>query len=95
MKIKSNDVEKIANLARLDLREGEAVSYGTQLSNILGYIEKLNELDTGDIAPTSHVGGLKNVTRPDEIEKPLSNDEALSNAPDPSNGFYRVPKIIE
>lgn len=95
MKISSADVEKIANLARLDLKDGEAASYGSQLSNIMAYIEKLNELDTDNIAPTTHVGGLKNVTRPDETAPPLSNDEALSNAPDPSNGFYRVPKIIE
>lgn len=95
MKIKARDVEKIASLARLAMGEDEAAAYGAQLSNILNYIEKLDELDTSDVKPTSNIVGLVNVTRPDEMADSLKQEQALSNAPDPSEGFYRVPKIID
>ena len=90
-----SEIQKIASLARLSVDSKEAEKYGSQLSNILNYIEKLNELDTSDVEPTSNVVGLTNVTRRDEPEAPLSQDDALGNAPDPSEGFYRVPRIIE
>lgn len=95
MKINAKDVEKIASLARLEMGEAEAASYGAQLSNILNYIEKLNELDTSEVRPTSNVVGLNNVTRSDKAARSLEQTEALFNAPDPSKGFYRVPKIID
>ena len=95
MNIERHEVEKIASLARLTLTDNEAETYGGQLSNILGYIEKLRELGTRDVDPTSDVIGLINVTRKDEPETCLSNADALGNAPDPSDGFFRVPRIIE
>jgi aspartyl-tRNA(Asn)/glutamyl-tRNA(Gln) amidotransferase subunit C len=58
-------------------------------------MDKLNELDTGDIPPTSHVGKTKTVFRKDEVSKSLPLDEALQNAPDRVGAYYRVPKIIE
>ena len=88
------DVEKTAHLSMLTLTEEEKSLFAEQLSTILNYINKLNELDTTDVEPTSHVVKLKNVFRNDISHSSLTQDEALRNAPDPSDGFYRVPKII-
>ncbi len=65
------------------------------LSKILAYIEKLNELDISGIEPTSHVLDLVNVMREDKPIPSIASDEALSNAPDRADDFYRVPRIIE
>ncbi|NOY65495.1 MAG: Asp-tRNA(Asn)/Glu-tRNA(Gln) amidotransferase subunit GatC [Nitrospirae bacterium] len=95
MRISSKEVEHIAMLARLKLTEEEKELFSEQLSKILDYIEKLNELDTVDVEPTSHVIPLRNVFRKDEPAQSLSVDDALKNAPDRAGSFYRVPKIIE
>ncbi len=95
MRVSVQDVEHIARLARLALTEQEKQLYQEQLSKILEYIEQLNELDTSDVQPTSHVVGLKNVLREDIPEQPMAVEEILSNAPDRWKNFYRVPKIIE
>jgi aspartyl-tRNA(Asn)/glutamyl-tRNA(Gln) amidotransferase subunit C len=82
-------------LARLSLPEEEKELFGSQLSNILDYMEKLNELDTKGIEPTSHVLSLSNVMR-DDIPRPsIPKEDALMNAPDHTEKFFRVPKIIE
>jgi len=88
-------VEYIAKLARLHVSEEEKETFGVQLNGILGYVEKLNELDTKDVEPTSHVLSLSNVMRDDIRRDSLPREEALANAPDPTDKFYRVPKIIE
>ncbi len=95
MAVSRQEVEHIANLARLSLSEEEIELYQSQLSKILDYIEQLSELDTTDVEPTSHVVNLRNVFREDEPGAPLTVEEALSNAPDRWKNFYRVPKIIE
>jgi aspartyl-tRNA(Asn)/glutamyl-tRNA(Gln) amidotransferase subunit C len=95
MKITKEEIEHIAVLARLTLSEEEKELFGTQLSSILGYMEKLNELDTGDVEPTSHVLSLSNVMRDDIPAFSLPSEEALLNAPARTEKFYRVPKIIE
>lgn len=95
MKITRQEVEYVARLARLDLTEQEKTVFTSQLSSILAYVEKLNELDTSGIEPTSHVIDIINVTRPDETRDSLSQDAALANAPDKTAGHFRVPKIIE
>lgn len=89
------DVGHIAHLARLRLTEEEREIFGSQLSSILGYVEKLNELDASGVEPTSHVLEMKNISREDELRHSLPVDDALMNAPDRSGSFYRVPKIIE
>ncbi|MBF0517627.1 MAG: Asp-tRNA(Asn)/Glu-tRNA(Gln) amidotransferase subunit GatC [Nitrospirae bacterium] len=93
--ITQQDVTHIAALARMRLSADETAALGRQLSDILSYIEKLNELDTTDIEPTSHILPLQNVYRQDEIEPPLPRQEALLNAPDKTERFYKVAKIIE
>ncbi len=95
MKITKQDVEHIAYLARLRLSEEEKELYSGQLNKILDYIDKLNELDTVNVEPTSHVINITNVFREDEPGESLSPDEALMNAPQRKGNFYRVPKIIE
>jgi aspartyl-tRNA(Asn)/glutamyl-tRNA(Gln) amidotransferase subunit C len=95
MKIKKEEIEHIAMLARLSLSEEEKDLFGSQLSSILDYIEKLNELDTSDIEPTSHVLSLCNVVRDDTLRPSIMKEDALLNAPDHTEKFYRVPRIIE
>jgi aspartyl-tRNA(Asn)/glutamyl-tRNA(Gln) amidotransferase subunit C len=89
------DVKYVAHLARIALTPAEEEQFGAQLSNILGYIEKLNQLDVSQIEPTAHAVPLVNVFRPDEIRPSLSNEEALRNAPAKANGLFIVPKIVE
>ena len=89
------DVEHIAHLARLSLAEEDREKFGEQLSGILAYVEKLKELDTEGIEPTSHVLAIGNVMREDITRPSLPKNDALVNAPERADDFYRVPKIIE
>lgn len=89
------DVEHIAHLARLSFTEEEKEKFGNQLSSILTYVEKLKELDTSSVEPTFHVLAMNNVMRGDYLRPSLSKNDALMNAPDRAEEFYRVPKIIE
>ena len=89
------DVKYVAHLARLSLSAEEEQKIGAQLGNILGYIEKLKEVDVTGVEPTAHAFPLVNVTRPDEIRPSISNEEALRNAPAKANGLFIVPKIVE
>lgn len=89
------DVNYVAHLARLSLSPEEAQKLGVQLGQILGYIDKLNELDVSQVEPTAHAVPLLNVTRPDEVRPSLANEDALRNAPAKANGLFVVPKIVE
>jgi len=89
------DAEHIAHLARLRLTAAEKEKFGAQLNSILTYVQKLNEPDTSGVEPTSHVLALSDVMREDKARASLSRNEALVNAPDRNENFYRVPKIIE
>ena len=93
--IHKQDVEHVARLSRLALSEGEIETMRAQLNGILGYIEKLNALDTANVEPTSHAVPVVNVMRDDEPGACLPRDEALRNAPDRAGEFFRVPRIIE
>ena len=95
MKITMEMVEHVAELARLEFSGNEKALFAKQLDAILTYVEKLNELDTTGVEPTSHVLPIKNVFKDDMVKPSLTPDEALSNAPERSGDFYRVPKIIE
>lgn len=95
MKNIRDEIEHIAFLARISLSEKDKEMFGLQLGSILRYIEKLNELDTTSVQPTSHVFSLNNVMRDDLPQPSLPREEALSNAPSRTDRFYRVPKIIE
>lgn len=95
MKLSKEEVEHVARLARLGVNEAEKESFSRQLSEILSYIGKLNELDTSKIEPTSHVLDLSNVFRDDGVRESLPPSDVLANAPDRVNDHFRVPKIIE
>ena len=89
------DIQYIAHLARLHLTPDEGEKLAVQLGSILGYIEKLKELDVTGVDPTAHAVPMVNVTRPDEIRPSLPHDDALRNAPASANGLFIVPKIVE
>jgi aspartyl-tRNA(Asn)/glutamyl-tRNA(Gln) amidotransferase subunit C len=93
--ITRQDVEHVAELARLELTAAEKEQFITQLNSILTYIDKLNELDTRDVEPTSHVIPMSNVWRDDELRASLDRAKALHNAPEESHFFFKVPRIIE
>jgi aspartyl-tRNA(Asn)/glutamyl-tRNA(Gln) amidotransferase subunit C len=95
MKITMKEVEHVARLARLELTDEEKERMRAQLDSILSYIDKLNELDTSAVEPTSHVLPMMNVFRDDEVRPSLSQEEALANAPDRQDLFFRVPRILE
>lgn len=95
MRLNRDEVEHVARLACLSLTEQEVAVFQKQLSDILNYVEKLNELDTADTEPTSHVMEISNVFREDAVRPGLPANEALGGAPDRMDGFFRVPKIIE
>ena len=89
------NVKYVAHLARLSLAPEEEQKFGEQLGSVLGYIEKLRQLDVSAVEPTAHATPLSNITRPDEIRPSISNEEALRNAPATANGLFLVPKIVE
>ena len=89
------DIEYVAELARLDLTDEEKKLLTPQLKDILGYVEKLNQLDTDKIVPTSHILSLKNVLRHDESKKSLDQGKVMDMAPKKQDGMFRVPRIIE
>ena len=89
------DVKYVAHLARIGLTPDEETKIGAQLGHILGYIEKLRELDVANVEPTAHAVPLVNVTRADEIRPSLPQADALRNAPREANGLFIVPKIVE
>ncbi len=89
------DVKYVAHLARLSLTSEEEKKIGGQLNGILGYIEKLKEVDVTGVEPTAHAFPLTNVSRVDEVRPSLSQEEALRNAPAKANGLFMVPKIVE
>jgi aspartyl-tRNA(Asn)/glutamyl-tRNA(Gln) amidotransferase subunit C len=95
MKITRQEVEHVAKLARLELSDKQKDVFTDQLSNILTYVEQLNELDTKGVQPTSHVLDISNVMREDVPHESLTQEKALANAPEKAAGHYRVPKIIE
>ncbi|PTM56492.1 Asp-tRNA(Asn)/Glu-tRNA(Gln) amidotransferase subunit GatC [Desmospora activa] len=95
MAISKEQVEHVAKLARLDLNEEEAQMYTEQLNDILRFAEKLNELDTDGVEPTSHVLPMANVLREDERKDSLPREQALANAPDQQEGLFRVPPVFE
>jgi aspartyl-tRNA(Asn)/glutamyl-tRNA(Gln) amidotransferase subunit C len=95
MSISIKDVEHVANLARLDLTESEKEQFTGQLNAILKYAEKLNELNTDDVAPTSHAFEIKNVTREDVTKPSLPIEKVLLNAPDDEDDQIKVPAVLE
>jgi aspartyl-tRNA(Asn)/glutamyl-tRNA(Gln) amidotransferase subunit C len=95
MKITKAEVEHVAMLARLELSPAETDTFTGQMDAILAYVDKLGELDTDHIIPTSHAVPMENAFRSDEARPSIGVDSALANAPDRVEGFFRVPRVIE
>ncbi|MBU2446048.1 MAG: Asp-tRNA(Asn)/Glu-tRNA(Gln) amidotransferase subunit GatC [Bacteroidetes bacterium] len=94
MAVTQEEVKRIAKLAKLSLTEEEEISLQKELSSILDYMDKLNEIDTSDVEPLSHPIPVENVFREDKVEKSISREDALKNAPDATEEFFKVPKVI-
>jgi aspartyl-tRNA(Asn)/glutamyl-tRNA(Gln) amidotransferase subunit C len=94
-RISEEEVKHVANLARLAVTEEEVKKFQQNLDAIITYAEQLNEIDTENIEPTSHVLDMKNVMREDVPAKGLPREEVLKNAPEHQDGQIKVPSIIE
>ena len=95
MRLTTPEVEHIALLSRLELSDAERERAANELSQIIGYFEALNELDTTDVEPTMHALPLENVLRADRVQPGLSHDAALRNAPESADGMFQVPRVVE
>ncbi len=95
MSVTTEDIKKIARLAHLHIEEKDYPSYIRQMNAVLGYMEKLNEVNTGGVAPMMNSLDLKNVMREDEPQASLPREEALKNAPLSGDGFFCVPKVVK
>ena len=94
-KIDESQVRHVAKLARLDLSEAEVAEFSGQLSSIFDYIEKLNELDTDSVEPLAHCLAVHNVFREDVVKESLDIEDALANAPQRHDEYFKVPKILD
>jgi aspartyl-tRNA(Asn)/glutamyl-tRNA(Gln) amidotransferase subunit C len=95
MKITRETVEYVAHLGRLELKPEEIALYTEQLDGILHYIEKLNELDTEGIEPTTHAIPIPCEMRPDDVKESFQVEASLGNAPERKGSFFKVPPVIE
>ncbi len=95
MKLSIKEVEYVARLARLEITDKETEKFTAQLNDILGYIDKLNELDTKGVEPMSHAIAVTNAFREDKVLESLGTQNVLANAPDARGEFFRVPKVID
>jgi aspartyl-tRNA(Asn)/glutamyl-tRNA(Gln) amidotransferase subunit C len=94
MSLSTADVEHIAELAKLALAPDEIEHYRQQLSDILEHFETLSQVDTSIVPPTASVLSLRTVMREDAVAVSLPTDDALANAPDQADGYFRVPAVF-
>jgi len=95
MAITIKEVEYIARLANLEFSPEEKERFTHQLSQIIDYMGKLQQLDTEGVEPTSHIIPVSNVFREDRVRPSLPREDAVKNAPDKGEGFVKVPKFLE
>lgn len=94
MKISKKEVEHVAQLSRLNLTDEELETMTGQLDNILSYVDKLGELDTSGVKPTTHVFSVSNAFREDVERESLSQAEAVKNGPQQDGEMFQVPRVI-
>ncbi|MCK9425615.1 MAG: Asp-tRNA(Asn)/Glu-tRNA(Gln) amidotransferase subunit GatC [Ignavibacteriaceae bacterium] len=94
MAVTKQEVEKIAELARLEFNENEIAHLTNEMNQILHHMDKLNELDTSNVEPLLHPIEVKNVFREDELKESINREDALKNAPEKDEEFFKVPKVI-
>lgn len=95
MKITEEDVAYVAGLARLSLTPEELKTMTGKMDAMLGYVDKLNELDTDGIVPTAHAVPMANAFRDDQVIPAIGTAAALANAPQGADGCFQVPRVIE
>ncbi len=88
-------IEKLANLSRLEFDETEKKELKNDLEKMIGFIDKLNELDTAGVVPLLHMSENVNVFREDEVKGELDKEEVFRNAPLHDENFFKVPKVIK
>lgn len=88
-------VRHVAGLARLSVTDDEVSLFARQLAAILDYVDQINELNTDDVLPTAHALPVVNVFREDCVDPSYEPADALSNAPDAHDGFFKVPKVLD
>lgn len=95
MEVTEQLVDKLAHLSRLHFSDDEKTAIKNDLQNMIGFVEKLNELDTTGVKPLLHMGDANNVFRADELKGSVSREAALANAPITDAQFFKVPKVIK
>ena len=95
MKIDQATLQKIAHLARLNFDSQAAEKMSNDLSQVLEWVEQLQEVNTDQVAPLTSMSSEINAFRPDEVGQQLTQEQALKNAPKQENGFFTVPKVME
>lgn len=95
MKVDHDTLQKIAHLARLEVRPEEEAAILDSLNEVLTWMEQLNELDTTGVEPLTHISEEQNVMRDDVVGQHLPREQALSNAPQQDGTFFQVPKVLE
>ena len=95
MKVSKDDVLKVAELARLKIEATEVDQYTNNFNDILGYIERLNNVDTKSVEPSAHAVSMPTPFREDTLRPSLTPDQALANAPERFADFFVVPKVVE
>lgn len=94
MEITDDLIDKLAMLSRLHFNEIEKEAIKKDLEKMIGFVDKLNELDTSGVEPLMHISNNVNVLREDEIKQDFSREDALSDAPSNDGQFFKVPKVI-
>jgi aspartyl-tRNA(Asn)/glutamyl-tRNA(Gln) amidotransferase subunit C len=94
LKITKDQILHVAELARLNLAEDAIEKFAGQIGDILDYVDKLNEVNTDGVKPTSHAISLTNAFREDERQEHLDRDQVLANAPEKEDGNFVVPKVV-
>ncbi len=95
MKIDKDVITRVSKLARLELTEDEKTEFSRQLTDIISYVEKINELNTENVEPADHIADLTNVFREDSVGKSMDTERIEEMTPEFDKGFIVVPKIIE
>lgn len=94
MEVTDKLVENLAHLARLQFNDNEKAEIKKDLQKMIAFVDKLNELDTSNVSPLLHMSDNVNMLRKDEVKGSVERNEALSNAPEKTDKYFKVPKVI-
>ncbi|MBI2729863.1 MAG: Asp-tRNA(Asn)/Glu-tRNA(Gln) amidotransferase subunit GatC [Sphingobacteriales bacterium] len=94
MEVTDQLVENLARLARLEFNDADKAEIKNDLQKMIAFVDKLNELDTRNVEPLLHMSDNVNMLRKDEVKGSVSREEALSNAPEKTEKYFKVPKVI-